>query len=939
MEPWIIENDEAISFIVEETAFPGVKAIADKVAADFVKVGMVKPITSFGLSTNKDIQIVMATLGRSAAVDALIDEGKFDASVIAGKDEVYAIQFIDGVLWIIGSDKRGTIYGMFALSEYIGVSPLHFWGDVEPAVKERLVIDADIEKVSKVPSVKYRGFFINDEWPCFGNWTRDKFGGVNAKAYDSIFELLLRFKGNYIWPAMWASSFALDGPGNLNEELADKYGVVVGASHHEPCLRASEEWEKVRGENTPYGTAWNYYTNKEGLNNYWEDGLKRSGKYEKIITIGMRGEYDSHMLGDDATVKDNVDLLKDVIANQRALIKKHSPNNPELLALYKEVEEFFYGNDEVEGLKDWEGLDDVICMLCEDNFGFMRTLPTKDLGNRRFGMYYHFDYHGGPISYEWMPSTPYEKTWEQMSTAYDYGVRDVWIVNVGDLKFNEVPLAYFMELAYDFETYGTSNRNSVSEFTTRWLGETFPTVAPEVRAQMGEVLHGYIRLNGTRRPEALNASIYHPSHYLEADRMLKTAADLQKLTNEIYGNLNPLEKDAYYSTIHLPALASANLLQMHLYAAKNMHFAKQGKKVSNVYADLVTKCIEIDRQLFADFGNFKEGKWKGMELEEHIGFTTWNDDNCRYPLRVAVEPFHKPRLVVSRKDASPICHKTYGNPMAIVVNDFLSMGNDEAFVEIANDGLGILKYEIKGDLPEWLGISSRNGMVEYQEDIRLTCDRTKLGFEAETARLIISDGDASVAIEIQARNTDTAHLPTGTYLPNNGVVTIDANHFVSKTDVAAGSFQELANYGRSQAGMKVFPFTARFNENEEAPTLSYRFLAEAAGDYTVEVWTTPTNPIRNNEALRFTLEAGQSKQTVITVPADFTAYHTDPRWCQGVLDNIRKTKATVSFERGAQELAIGALEAGLIVERIFVYKEEHAPQVSYLGPKESTCTL
>ena len=931
----IIEPNQLTTFTVEEQAYEGVKAIAEKVADDFVRVGMSRPVTSFGLPTNK-AAIVFATLGKSAMVDGLVAAGKFDAATIEGKDEVYAIKFIDGNLYIIGSDKRGTIYGMFALSEYIGVSALHFWGDAVPAHKTRLEIGSDIETVSKVPSVKYRGFFINDEWPCFGNWTLNQFGGVNAEAYDHIFELLLRFKGNYIWPAMWASSFALDGPGSLNEELADKYGVVVGASHHEPCLRASEEWAKVRGVDTPYGTAWNYYTNKEGLNNYWRDGLKRSGKFEKIITIGMRGEYDSHMLGDDATVKDNIDLLKDVITNQRALIKEHSPNNPELLALYKEVEEFFYGSDDVEGLKDWEGLDDVICMLCEDNFGFMRTLPTKDLGERRFGMYYHFDYHGGPISYEWMPSVPYEKTWEQMSMAYEYGVRDVWIVNVGDLKFNEVPLAYFMELAYDFDTYGTSNPHSVQDFTAKWLKGLFPGVSDELRTQMGDVLHRYIKLNGARRPEALNQDIYHASHYLEADRQLAEAWSIEQLTQDIYGQLSDLEKDAYYSTIHFPALASTNLLKMHLYAAKNMHFAKQGKKISNVYGDQVMQCIEKDRQMFAEFGNFKDGKWKGMELEEHIGFTTWNDDNCRYPLRVTVEPFHKPRLAVSRKDGERICHKAYGSPMALDLSDFLWAGNDEVFVEIANDGLGILNYSITGgEELSWLLVSSRQGEAEYQEDIRIAVDKSQLGEGVHEARLLISDGDATVALDIKAKAVATVGLAPNTFLPNNGVIAINADHFCDKSGTETGSFEVLENYGRSGAGMKVFPFTAKFSEGEAAPSLSYRFLIEEAGEHIVEVWTTPTNPTEASQPLRFTLTSGQSQQVVTTVPSDFVAYHTDPRWCQGVLDNIRKTTATAGFAAGVQELSIGALEAGLIIERIFIYKPEHAPKASYLGPLES----
>jgi len=323
----------AAPFMVEPEAFEGVKRIAQKVAGDFEKACGTLPGITENIQSGESL-VIFATLGRSPLMDKLIHEGKFDPSGICGKREVYQIKFLEepfkGVsktLLVCGSDKRGTIYGMFALSEFIGVSPLHFWGDAEPVCRERIEITKEAEIVSKEPSVKYRGFFINDEWPCFGNWASSHFGGFTAGMYDHVFELLLRLKGNYLWPAMWTSSFPLDGPGSLNEELADIYGIVMGSSHHEPCLRASEEWDKVRGSESVYGNDWNYYTNKNGLLRYWEDGIKRSGKYEKIITIGMRGERDSSMLGENSSLKDNIDLLKDIIKNQRELIKKHvNPN-------------------------------------------------------------------------------------------------------------------------------------------------------------------------------------------------------------------------------------------------------------------------------------------------------------------------------------------------------------------------------------------------------------------------------------------------------------------------------------------------------------------------------------------------------------------------------------------------------------------------------------
>ena len=966
-------------FTVEPDAFEGVKRIAQKVAADFEKVCGVLPAIAGELPKGENT-VIFATLGKSPLTDKLIRENKFDPSLIRGKREVYQIKLIDdpfagspfngepfnGVskaLLICGSDKHGTIYGMFALSEYIGVSPLHFWGDARPAKKERIEITGDIETVSKEPSVKYRGFFINDEWPCFGNWTFAHYNGFTAEMYDHVFELLLRLKGNYLWPAMWTSSFALDGPGNRNEELADIYGVVIGASHHEPCLRASEEWDKVRGKDSVYGNEWNYYTNKNGLIRYWEDGLKRSGKYEKIITIGMRGERDSSMLGDDSALKDNIDLLKDIIKNQRELIKKHvNPNLdevPQLLAIYKEVEEYFYGSEQVAGLKHWDGLDGVICMFCEDNFGFMRTLPTRDIRQRKggFGMYYHFDYHGGPISYEWMPSTTFERTWEQMCMAYDYGIKDVWIVNVGDLKFNEVPLAYFLELAYDFDKWGTNAPNSIDAYTKTWLEKTFPLAGADIREKIASVLHGYIRMNAMRRPEALNAGIYHPCHYLEADRMLALAENIEKTNEEVFSALAENEKESYYSMIYFPAKASVNLLRMNLYAGKNRHYANQGKKIANKYSGLVTMCIEKDLALHNEYASFKNGKWKGMELERHIGFVKWNEDNCRYPLRLQVEPAYKPRMVVSRKDREEVYSKAYGSPMTLAIDDFLYIGNNEVVLEIANDGIGAIDYTIEpqGEY-DWLEISSVKGTVEEQEEIILRCNRQKLNNEIQCARLLVKDKETTVAVEIKAKNTAVHNLPPMTFLGNDGLIVMEANHFCDKKDTPkgtpegkpAGGFVELKNYGRSSvmsngAGMKVFPSTADFTERDEKPSITYRFLVEESGAYTAEIWTTPANSLQNKRPLRILLTDSQGRDQIVTaVPPDFMAGSpSDKRWCAGVLDQIRICKAPLTLEKGAREISVGALEAGLVLERVLIYRDgspcmhDGAPLESYLGPPES----
>ncbi len=1068
MELSLIREDGAVPILIEECAYEGVRRIGETVAEDIGLVTGCRPqlITEKGLKdrVGRTAVIFCATVGKSPLLSQLagkreseggpalsgtegesvqrepeggpVTRKRVDLSGLEGKREVYQIFLleapfpgVDEALVICGSDKRGTIYGMFALSEYLGVTPLVYWGDSAPGRWERPVIKEDICILSKEPSVRYRGFFINDEWPCFGTWVTEHFNGFNVKMYKHIFEFLLRMKGNYLWPAMWTASFPLDGPGGDNEELADIYGVIMGYSHHEPCLRASEEWDKVRGEDSPYGNEWNFYTNEHGLLRYWEDALKRSGGYENVITIGMRGERDSSMLGEDATVGENVALLKDIIRKQRQLIRRHVNENlaevPQMLALYKEVEAYFYGDEKVPGLKDWEELDGVICMLCEDNFGYMRTLPTEEIRNRPggFGMYYHLDYHGGPISYEWIDSTPLTRIWEQMCMAYEYGVRELWIVNVGDVKFHEVPLTYFMELAYDYEKWGSGNPHSAAEYAQKWAAENFRTARKELRDKIAWTFTEYIDLLSLRRPEALNAKVYHPCHYLEADRILDRVLAVEEASCEILDSLDEESRDGYYSMVHYPLLAGMNLMKLHLYAGKNHHYAGQGRAIANIYGELAEKCMVRDRRLAEGFGRFREGKWNGMQLAPHMGFAKWNEDGCRYPVICRVTPVRAPRLSVSRKDEERVCYKNYGEPEVVRIDDFMSAGCDRVLLELANDGEGTLRCSIvpdTGRLPEWLEVKvlpwSRfpgeeaagreqepeclcreeaagrepeperlcreeaagreqepeclcreeaagrepepeclcreeaagrepemtavleGGISRSLREVEIRCLRRKLPSGVSRQRLLVTDGDTTVAVEITAKEIVTKGLPPMTFLPRRGVVVMDAGHYAEKKDVEGAGFRLLEGYGKYGSAVKVFPVTASFpKEAALRPQLTYLFLLEQAGTYCVELLAAPSNSPVQGQAMRLQVSVeGAGTREAELISGDFRAGdHREARWCQGALDQVRTVSVSFEMEAGVQRLTIGAMEAGAVLERIRICPADSPYPDSYLGPEET----
>lgn len=428
----IAAKDSAASLYLDAKGedYDGLSLIAASVAKDISLVTKEKAKANVVTKTEslKEYAIIAGSIGNNAIIDSLIEQGKVDASQIKGKREVYRIQVVENpvanvkkAIVVIGSDKRGTIYGLYHISEKMGVSPWVYWGDATPVAKDVVQIpEKELTVTSKEPSVKYRGIFLNDEAPSLTSYAKKKFGGYNQYFYENVYELILRCKGNYLWPAMWSNTFSEDGKGTnklANAELADKYGIVMGTSHHEPLCRAGVEWQNKYRQ---YGTsnAWDFNTNETAITKFWEDGVARNKNFENVYTLGMRGESDSSLSG---TKEENIALLKKVITTQKDILKKNNLSDaPQVLTVYKEVEDYWHGTDKAEGLKKWNVLDDVTIMLCDDNFGNMRTLPTKEDKNRKggYGMYYHFDYHGGPTSYEW---GKYSSSYKDLGTD-EYGI-------------------------------------------------------------------------------------------------------------------------------------------------------------------------------------------------------------------------------------------------------------------------------------------------------------------------------------------------------------------------------------------------------------------------------------------------------------------------------------------------------------------------------------
>lgn len=953
---------------LEQSAFPGVIRVTEKVAHDVELVSGKKPqilvekeIPETLESSGEDWTIIAATKGKSSFLKKLEEAGSAELKELEQKRECYAWIFPEiknrtksNLLVIAGSDKRGTIYGLFHLSEMLGVSPFVDWCGLMPPKQEKIELREDMACISKEPSVRYRGFFINDEWPAFGNWCNHNFGGFNAKAYDHVFELLLRLKGNYLWPAMWSARFADDGPGLLNAELADEYGIIMGMSHHEPCLRQGEEYKYLRGKNSVYGDAWNFRTNREGITKFWEDGLKRSGKFENVITVGMRGEADTAIMGKNATLEDNIQLLRDVLKTQKKLIQEHvNPDLtrvPRMIALYKEVEEFFYGDEKTKGLMGAEELEDVILMLCDDNYGNLRTLPTEEMRKHAggYGMYYHLDYHGWPVSYEWINSSYLPKIWEQMSMAYDFGVRELWMVNVGDIATQEFPLSFFLDMAYDFDRWGSRALNCTQEYTRKWVRQQFGSVEEETQDTIADILEQYTKIIHRRRPEALNPETYHPVQEKESSRIFEEEEQLLKKLQDVYETIektNPQNLSAFIALVYYPAFGTMNLVKMQILAGWNHYYANLGAVCANDYGDEVERCMEQDRKAVEMYHQMDQGRWYGMGMSQHIGFTHWNEDECRNPVVMRVIPLKKRSILVA---ADGTVQHAEGSPWldnTMKLKDFLNPDCTRASVTLYSRSDLKAEYKVLKK-PGWLSVEPMEGWLDgvSQKKVRLNLTLIKQRLPEtnqdtiqDSLEIATPEGKCEITVPVYTGNLQDKK---NVFVDTMGYLSIEAAHYVNSVPGnykdRQVKFENLQGYGKTNSAMKAFPSDACTVPGQDAPYLEYQFVLEESGTYEAEFYMQPSNPVTRENQLLYAVRINEEMtETVNAVEKDYQVGDQAEKWAEGVLSQIRRQTVSIKCRAGFNTLRVYHVTPGFVLEKIVIYPMGEKPEESYLGPAET----
>jgi hypothetical protein len=945
----------SLLFIHSEKEFSGVVKIARKVCQDVELVFGSEIFTTCGdrksiqKTTSPTQEVLFGTLGLNEELNSLARDGVIHLEQIRGKREVYGFFVLENTIVIVGSDKRGTIYGLFHLSELLGVSPLVNWAGMVPAKKTSFELTTADSLISKEPSVRYRGFFINDEWPAFGNWAHHRFGGFNATMYEQIFELLLRLKGNYLWPAMWASRFSDDGPGLANAELADELGVVMGASHHEPCCRAGEEYKYLRGPNSIYGDDWNFRTNREGITRFWEDGLKRNGKFENVITLGMRGEADTAILGKQSTLKDNIDLLRDVIATQNRLIKSQVNEDlhqvPRMLALYKEVEPYYYGDDQTHGLIDDPELHGVTLMLCDDNHGNLRTLPTESMRSHKggYGMYYHFDYHGSPYSYEWLNTNHLPKVKEQMTMAYDFGIRELWVVNVGDMMTNEFPLSYFLDLAYDVETYST-HESTITKYTETWVRKQFPTLTYQQQFQIADIIAEYTKLAHLRRTECLQPDTFHPQHFGEADLILAKAEAVIAMAEQLKKELPEELYPGYFSQVYFPACGTMNILRMQLLSGKNQWFARHGAIAANTYAKKVRECFNFDQALVSECDTVAHGKWYAMGWSEHFGFTHWCEGENRYPVYMEVEPTRKNRAIVWVEGSSITTTGQDWTRKTLKISDFKNPTLNSATVWMAECSIKPIEFAISISCYsnyQWITTETRKDEETGIHKITLWVDRAVLSRnQIHEAKMTISYNDGNgkrcfVEVLIDAQVPPESQYKRNTFIQTEEWISIEAEHFTQKVDGSTSSFQILHNYGKTLSALKAFPTTKYYTVESDTPLVEYLFVPTKEDNYNLCFYLNPSNPVTQENKLQFTFTINNRLTLVDVVDSSFAVGDDQEPWSTDVTNNIRIVKSLVPCIQGVNQLIIQPVTPGFVLEKIVLYPANTTIAYSYLGPPET----
>lgn len=917
----LVDKNTTAGIIIDKNDYPGVQRAIKNLQDDIKKVTGKKTVVSNDTNRNDQQLVIIGTLGKSQLIDQLVANKKIDVARIRNQWDGFLVQVVEHplpdvkrALVIAGADKRGTTYGIYSLSEQIGVSPWYWWADVPVKKKAEIFIDHKLQ-VTEIPKVKYRGIFLNDEAPALTSWVIEKYGNYNHSFYERVFELLLRLKANFLWPAMWNNAFADDDPQNMI--LADEYGIVMSTSHHEPMMRADKEWNR-------YGKGpWEYSKNPQNLYNFWVDGVKRNKPYESIYTLGMRGQQDEPM-GEG----ENIQLLEKIVHDQREILanqfgKDQLNKVPQVWALYKEVQGFYERGMRVP--------DDVILLWCDDNWGNIRRLPTPEERKRAggAGVYYHFDYVGGPRSYRWINTMSIAKIWEQMNLAYEYEANKIWIVNVGDLKPMEYPIEFFLNMAWNPEAWP---KERIPEFTELWAEREF---GKEHAQEIATIMTGYTRHNLRRKPELQDASIYSQLNYDEANRVTAEIKSYAARAEALYKNIPAEQRDAFYQLVLFPTKASAIITELYDAQAKNHLYAQQARATTNDYANRVRELFAADAALEQEYHQLNNGKWNHFMAQPHIGYSNWNNPpEDTLPVVQIYEPHNAEEMGIAVEGIA----SAWPSPGTYQLGRFDPFGKQERVLTIFNKGKKPFTATAQSSAP-WIILNNTSIQVNTEAQLKVSIDWSKVPDGVHSGRIQVTGtgwGGATIGVTALNPGIQVAALKGKGYVEADGVIAIEAEHFQRQNAVSLANgdklrWEKIPQHGRTLSSISVYPVgDQHFASAAEAPYMEYDIVTLAEGDLNIRGFFAPSWPMIPGQGLRYAIAVDGETPQIVDLVADMT----NPTWEETARTDVRITVTNHNnIAAGAHRLRIYSLDPGVTLQKIVIDTGGLLP--SYLGPEES----
>lgn len=924
-----------------------VKRAAELFAADVEAVtGRYPRVTSAAGETGP--AVIVGTVGGSALIRRLSEAGKIDTAPLEGAWERYLIQTVANplpgirkALVIAGSDRRGAAYGLFTLSELIGVSPWYWWADVPVKKHAALHVDAP-PTYSQTPSVRYRGIFLNDEDWGLTPWASQTFeperGNIGPRTYAKVCELLLRLKANYLAPAMHPVSTSFNQIPE-NKLVADTFAIVMGSTHCEPLLlNTASEWDtKTMGP-------WNYDKNKEGINRVLTQRVRENSPYENVYTLALRGLHDGAM-STTLPMHEKVRMLQQALLDQRRILAENIDRPvetvPQAFTPYKEVLEIYSNGLELP--------DDITIVWPDDNYGYMKRLSGVREQRRtgRSGVYYHVSYLGVPHSYLWFSTTPPSLMYEELRKAYDTTADRLWLVNCGDLKGSEMQVSLFLDMAWDIGRFTADN---VVSYPARWLAGIFGEAYYD---RLEAMTREHLRLAFPRKPEymgwgyhwnrfdhnceQLTDTDFSFTNYDEAQRRLEAYRQLGARAEALLHEIGDEARPAFYQLVYYPLRGAELMNRMTLGGQRNRWYARQGRAATNAVRDEVQRCYDSLQVITRGYNSLLGGKWNHMMSmrQNYDGVSAY---------------FNLPHLATHDAAGAPRLALQVAGEDVTGARAFHALPAFDNYlrrtypVEIYNRGGGTLAWTAHASEP-WIVLSKSAGKTADEERITVGIDWEKApSGNAVPAQIVFRAGEQSEKVLVSLFNPTAPSRAElrGIYVENNGCVSIPAAgcHRVRENDrIKITAVEDLGIEGPAlQLGDPTAPL--QIFRSRDVPCAEYDFYAFDAGSVDVYTYVLPTFPLHADRDFR--IGENTNTDTKYSVQIDDGALATPSSshveysqvWFESVLRNCAVNKSTLHIDKpGRHTLRIRVGDPGIVLQKIVL--DFGGMKRSYLGPQST----